>query len=78
MDSAQRKILPEVAGPARPGTHRVMTVGTPSTTLRRSTAVAHHLQTSGVGWLVALVVLVALSIMIFAGSLRGPAVAVTV
>ncbi len=38
----------------------------------------HRLQTSGVGWLVAAVVLVALSIGIFAGELRGPAVAVTV
>jgi tRNA A-37 threonylcarbamoyl transferase component Bud32 len=38
----------------------------------------HHLQTSGVGWLVALVVLVVLSIMIFGGGLRGPAVTVTV
>jgi tRNA A-37 threonylcarbamoyl transferase component Bud32/membrane-associated phospholipid phosphatase len=38
----------------------------------------HHLQTSGVGWLVALVVLVALSIVVFAGGLRGPAVTVTV
>jgi membrane-associated phospholipid phosphatase len=38
----------------------------------------HHLQTSGVGWLVALVVLVVLSIVVFGGGLRGPAVAVTV
>jgi tRNA A-37 threonylcarbamoyl transferase component Bud32/membrane-associated phospholipid phosphatase len=38
----------------------------------------HHLQTSGVGWLVALVVLVVLSIMIFGGGLQGPAVTVTV
>jgi membrane-associated phospholipid phosphatase/tRNA A-37 threonylcarbamoyl transferase component Bud32 len=38
----------------------------------------HHLQTSGVGWLVALVVLVVLSIAVFGGGLRGPAVAVTV
>jgi tRNA A-37 threonylcarbamoyl transferase component Bud32/membrane-associated phospholipid phosphatase len=38
----------------------------------------HHLQTSGVGWLVALVVLVALSLVVFAGGLRGPAVTVTV
>ena len=38
----------------------------------------HHLQTSGVGWLVALVVLVVLSIVVFDGGLRGPAVAVTV
>jgi len=38
----------------------------------------HHLQTSGVGWLVASVVLVALSIVVFAGGLRGLAVGVTV
>jgi tRNA A-37 threonylcarbamoyl transferase component Bud32/membrane-associated phospholipid phosphatase len=38
----------------------------------------HHLQTSGVGWLVALVVLLTLSIVVFAGGLRGPAVTVTV
>ena len=38
----------------------------------------HQLQTTGVGWLVASVVLVALSIGVFAGGLRGPAVAVTV
>jgi membrane-associated phospholipid phosphatase len=38
----------------------------------------HHLQTSGVGWLVALVVLLTLSVVVFAGGLRGPAVAVTV
>jgi hypothetical protein len=37
----------------------------------------HHLQTSGVGWLVAVVVLVALSIVVFGGGLRGPAVAIT-
>jgi len=38
----------------------------------------YHLQTSGVGWLVALVVLVALSMVVFAGGLRGLAVGVTV
>lgn len=38
----------------------------------------HHLQSSGVGWLVASVVLVALTIAVFAGGLRGLAVAVTV
>ena len=38
----------------------------------------HHLQTTGVGWLVAAVVLVALSLVVFAGGLRGRAVAVTV
>ena len=38
----------------------------------------HHLQISGVGWLAASVVLVALSLVVFAGGLRGLAVEVTV
>src|SRR5215211_9504037 len=38
----------------------------------------HHLQTSGVGWLIAAVVLVALTIAVFARGLRGLAVDVTV
>src|SRR5438552_5089827 len=37
-----------------------------------------HLRTSGVGWLVAAVVLVGLALAVFAPGLRGPAVAVTV
>jgi tRNA A-37 threonylcarbamoyl transferase component Bud32 len=37
-----------------------------------------HLQVSGVGWLAAAVVLLVLSVVVFAGGLRGPAVAVTV
>src|SRR5215211_3762483 len=76
MDAAQRQILPEVTGPVRPGRVR------PSGRRRRPSGEApplpHHLQTSGVGWLVALVVLVVLSIGVFDGGLRGPAVAVTV
>jgi membrane-associated phospholipid phosphatase len=38
----------------------------------------YHLQTSGVGWLIAAGVLVVLSIVAFRGGLRGPAIAVTV
>src|SRR5215207_7061772 len=38
----------------------------------------HHVQTSGVGWLIAALVLVALTIVVFAGGLRGVAVDVTV
>ena len=38
----------------------------------------HPLQATGVGWLIAAVVLVALSLLVFAGELRGAAVAVTV
>ncbi|MGY1742906.1 MULTISPECIES: phosphatase PAP2 family protein [unclassified Blastococcus] len=41
-------------------------------------ALPHHLQTSGVGWLVAAVVLVALTVLVFARGLRGIAVDVTV
>jgi hypothetical protein len=76
MDSAQRQILPGMAGPVRPGRVR------PSGRRRRPSGEApplpHHLQTSGVGWLVALVVLVVLSIVVFGGGLPGPAVTVTV
>jgi tRNA A-37 threonylcarbamoyl transferase component Bud32 len=49
---------------------------------RRPTGAApplpYRLQTSGVGWLVAAVVLVGLTLAIFARGMRGPAVAVTV
>jgi hypothetical protein len=38
----------------------------------------HHLQTSGVGWLVAALVLVVLTIVVFARGLQGPAVTATV
>jgi hypothetical protein len=38
----------------------------------------YQLQTSGIGWLVAALVLVGLTLAIFARGLRGPAVAVTV
>jgi membrane-associated phospholipid phosphatase/tRNA A-37 threonylcarbamoyl transferase component Bud32 len=38
----------------------------------------HHLQTTGVGWLVAAVILVVLSVLVFAGGLDGLAVDITV
>jgi tRNA A-37 threonylcarbamoyl transferase component Bud32/membrane-associated phospholipid phosphatase len=38
----------------------------------------YHLQTSGVGWLIAAGMLIVLSIVVFRGGLRGPAIAVTV
>jgi tRNA A-37 threonylcarbamoyl transferase component Bud32 len=38
----------------------------------------YHLQTSGVGWLVAAVVLIGLALAVFGRGLRGPAVAATV
>jgi tRNA A-37 threonylcarbamoyl transferase component Bud32 len=39
---------------------------------------SHHLQTSGVGWLLAAVGLIVLAIVVFGRGMRGPAVAVTV
>ena len=49
---------------------------------RRPTGAApplpYRLQTSGIGWLVAALVLVGLTLTIFARGLRGPAVAVTI
>ncbi len=49
---------------------------------RRPTGAApplpYRLQTSGIGWLIAAMVLVGLTLAIFARGLRGPAVAVTV
>jgi hypothetical protein len=38
----------------------------------------HHLQTTGVGWLIAAVILVVLSVLIFAGGLQGLAVDLSV
>ena len=78
MDAAQRQILPEVAGPTRRGVHQVRQSGRRRRPSGEAPPLPHHLQTSGVGWLVALVVLVVLSIVVFGGGLRGPAVAVTV
>jgi tRNA A-37 threonylcarbamoyl transferase component Bud32 len=38
----------------------------------------YHLQSSGIGWLIAAVILVGLALMVFARGLRGPAVTATV
>src|ERR687898_1672351 len=77
MDSAQRQILPEVVGPVRPGAHRVRPSGRRRRPSGEAPPLPHHLQTSGVGWLIASILLVALSIVVFAGGLRGLAVAGT-
>src|SRR5215218_4324854 len=78
MDSTPRQVLPEVVGPTRRGAHQVRQSGRRRRPSGEAPPLPHHLQTSGVGWLVALVVLVVLSIVVFGGGLRGPAVAVTV
>jgi tRNA A-37 threonylcarbamoyl transferase component Bud32/membrane-associated phospholipid phosphatase len=78
MESTPRQISPDMAGPARPGTNQVRPSGRRRRPSGEAPPLPHHLQTSGVGWLVALVVLVAMSIVVFNGGLRGPAVTVTV
>src|SRR6516164_5318374 len=56
---------------AQPGSRRRRPSGQPP-------PLPHHLQGSGVGWLIAAIVLTAASIVIFAHGLRGPAVEITV
>ena len=78
MDSSSRQGLPSVASPLRPGAHEVRRSGRRRRPSGEAPPLPHHLHTTGVGWLVASVLLVGLSIVIFAGGLRGPAVTVTV
>jgi tRNA A-37 threonylcarbamoyl transferase component Bud32/membrane-associated phospholipid phosphatase len=75
-----------MAVPAEQST-RVATQATPAGTVRRKKRrrptgepppLPHHIQTSGVGWLIAALLLIALTIAIFAGELDGLAVSVTV
>jgi membrane-associated phospholipid phosphatase len=66
----------------RPACHPSLGEAVRSPRRRRPTGAApplpYRLQTSGIGWLVAAVVLVGLTLAIFARGLRGPAVVVTV
>ena len=78
MDSTSPPVLPSVAGPVRSGAHEIRRSGRRRRPSGEAPPLPHQLQTTGVGWLVASVVLVGLSIVVFAGGLRGPAVAVTV
>jgi tRNA A-37 threonylcarbamoyl transferase component Bud32/membrane-associated phospholipid phosphatase len=66
--AAQRQVDP--AGGVRSGRRRRPTGAPPP--------LPHHLRTSGAGWLIAAVVLVGLTIVVFANGVRGPAVTVTV
>src|SRR5215203_5946019 len=64
-----------------PPIHPTLREGVRSPRRRRPTgappALPYRLQTSGVGWLVAAVVLVGLALVVFARGLQGPAVVVT-
>jgi tRNA A-37 threonylcarbamoyl transferase component Bud32 len=65
-----------------PPLHPTLRAAVRSPRRRRPTGAApplpYRLQTSGVGWLVASVVLIGLTLAVFARGLRGPAVAITV
>jgi membrane-associated phospholipid phosphatase/tRNA A-37 threonylcarbamoyl transferase component Bud32 len=77
MDVSSEQSTPADAAPAHPTPRKAV-----RSRRRRPTGapppLPHHLQTSGVGWLVAAVVLVGLALAVFARGLQGPAVAVTV
>jgi membrane-associated phospholipid phosphatase len=78
MDVPPDQSTPTGASPAHPSLRGVVW----SPRRRRPTGapppLPHHLQTSGVGWLVAAVLLVGLALVVFGRGLRGAAVAVTV
>jgi tRNA A-37 threonylcarbamoyl transferase component Bud32/membrane-associated phospholipid phosphatase len=78
MDVPADRSTPTSAPPVHPSLREAVR----SPQRRRPTGAApplpYRLQTSGIGWLVAAVVLVGLTLAIFARGLRGPAVAVTV
>jgi tRNA A-37 threonylcarbamoyl transferase component Bud32 len=78
MDLPADRSTPTSAPPIHPTLRKAVR----SPRRRRPTGAApplpYRLQTSGIGWLLAAVVLVGLTLAIFARGLRGPAVAVTV
>jgi membrane-associated phospholipid phosphatase/tRNA A-37 threonylcarbamoyl transferase component Bud32 len=78
MDVPADRSTPTSAPPVHPSLREAVR----SPQRRRPTGAApplpYRLQTSGIGWLVAALVLVGLTLAIFARGLRGPAVAVTI
>jgi tRNA A-37 threonylcarbamoyl transferase component Bud32/membrane-associated phospholipid phosphatase len=78
MESTPRQLTPDVTGPVRSVAPPVWQSGRRRRPSGEAPPLPHHLQTSGIGWLVALVMLVVLSIVVFDSGLQGPAVAVTV
>src|SRR5215831_8453259 len=77
MDAPSDQSAPTGAAPARLTPRKAV-----RSRRRRPTGapppLPHNVRTSGVGWLVAAVVLVGLALAVFAHGLRGPAVTVTV
>ena len=72
MDLPADRPTPTSAPPVQPG----LRGGGPGARRRRPTGepppLPYHLQTSGVGWLIAAGVLVVLSIVVFSGGVAGP------
>ena len=78
MDVPADRSRPTSALPAHPSHREAVR----SPRRRRPTGAApplpYRLQTSGIGWLIAAVVLIGLTLAVFAGGLRGPAITITV
>ena len=76
MASSSRPALPDVAKPAQP-----LRTGVVGRRRRRPTGepppLPYHLQLSGIGWLAVAIVFVAVTVVVFAGGLRGSAIAAT-
>src|SRR5512132_320389 len=78
MDVPADRSRPTSAPPVHPSLHEAVRLPQRRRPTGAAPPLPYRLQTSGIGWLVAAVVLVGLTLAIFARGLRGPAVAVTV
>src|SRR5512132_2113971 len=78
MDVPADRSRPTSAPPVHPSLHEAVRLPQRRRPTGAAPPLPYRLQTSGIGWLVAAIVLVGLTLAIFARGLRGPAVAVTV
>jgi tRNA A-37 threonylcarbamoyl transferase component Bud32 len=78
MDLSADRSTPTSAAPVQPTLREAVRAPRRRRPTGEPPPLPYHLQTSGVGWLIAAGVLVVLSIVVFRGGLWGPAIAVTV
>jgi tRNA A-37 threonylcarbamoyl transferase component Bud32 len=78
MDLPADRSTPTSAPPVQPSLREAVRAPRRRRPTGEPPPLPYHLQTSGIGWLLAAGVLVVLSIVVFRGGLRGPAIAVTV
>ncbi len=78
MDLPADRSTPTSAAPVQPTLREAVRAPRRRRPTGEPPPLPYHLQTSGVGWLIAAGVLVVLSIVVFLWGLRGPAIAVTV